>query len=256
MAGTRFLDDLARNLAEPMPRGRAVRLAVGAVLGVAVPAVTARPALAGRARTSTCGPDSAPGSVNCDCPAADGLFMKSCCGPGEKCVCFPDRAECHRITCPPGREWCGAVPCCKPGESCSYDGSAYHCTCEGQRCGSRCCRPNETCAKGACCPNSRVCGTTCCPRGTKCTFSKGKRFCCPSDRVVQTVTSTGKLVKFCCPSGTVEVSGPTVFKGQACCSPQARQKCCRMTTDPLDPDTIAPLFKTRSFCVNDKTVQL
>lgn len=235
------LDDIARRLAEPMPRSRALRIAAGAVVGLVTPLATARPAFSGTTLTSTCGPSSAPGSKSCDCPAADGLFMKNCCGPGHDCVCYSDRAECHKIVCPSGHEWCGAVPCCKPGETCSYDGSKYSCECAGQKCGaSKCCTSKQTCVKGSCCPNTRVCGPKCCPSGQKCAFVRELRLCCPTNRII-TKKFNGTNIRFCCPPGTVKVGGQA---GQGCCPP-TDQKCCDDWSTPL-------VGGLRIFCVRGK----
>lgn len=222
MSGSRFLDDLARTLAEPMPRRRALRLAAGALVGIAVPSALAPAARAASARGLTCGPSSAPGSVDCDCPAPGGLFMKACCSPGEKCVCFPDKAECHRITCPPGREWCGATPCCKPGERCTWDGTRYKCVgpCEDNEFACRktnaltsavqCCPKRETfvglfakCQAGTCVykcsPGWEECGLRrCCPENWRCCWG-GTHCCAPNE----TCCGDGCCPrgKFCCDGG-------------------------------------------------------
>ncbi len=129
-----FFDDVARRVAEPMPRRRAIRIVLGAAVGVAVGTRQVPTALA-----ITCPPPQ----YHCDCPSINGLFYRWCCGPNQDCKCTPP---------PNGGAYCE----CKPSQKC---GSA--CCDVGDKCGDpktgRCCKPHEV-----------PCGETCCAPGTEC----------------------------------------------------------------------------------------
>lgn len=94
---SQFFDELARTLAQPMPRRRAMGLLGGALVGMAFPAATARAASA----THDC---AAEGKFLCACPNLD-LFYKVCC-PNEtpeakyecKCKAPPNGyAQCQKV---------------------------------------------------------------------------------------------------------------------------------------------------------------
>ncbi|MCZ7588318.1 MAG: hypothetical protein M5U27_05520 [Gaiella sp.] len=292
MSLERLVDDLARTLAQPMPRRRALRLLGGSLVaatvsGLAPGQLGAAPSrsVARRAGSVTC--QNVTGTELWTCPTRkyltcgtrQGECIDHCkgpghlpCGSGEGFDCCIDPfgrdgfLACRNGTCVPT---CKAIQqtttekltacgeeCCFPNEECKSGKCVRRCAPGTQRCGSRCCRRGETCRNGKCCPSSRVCGPTCCPAGTKCTFSNGKRFCCPSDRVV-TRARAGETYRFCCPPGTVQVSGGSVLLGgQACCAPQDRRTCCRAR--PSDEDDLAPLVgpRLREFCVDDRTRRL
>jgi hypothetical protein len=245
----RFFDDLARTLARPMPRRRAVRVLGTALLMAAVPGVSARAALA-RTESATCEPNT----FECKCPNKD-LFFRACCPtnvPGTRytCECFPDRAQCTaRKVCPPGSRACG-TDCCEPYENCV----GGECECN-ERCGKICCGVGATCkseARSLCCSrNWRVCeagsagAVKCCPPKDQCCFKSGttKVQCCGPEQDCDPATgncpckkrgqvscgseccdretevcasgrsSQGKPFKKCCPRGKVLCAG-------ACCDPR------------------------------------
>ena len=116
---TAFLDELARAMAKPLPRRRALRLFGGAIVALALPAARAGAAPA----THDC---PAQGLVLCQCPAANGLFFKLCCWSKEACTCdIPRQATC----CQYGKIWNGAK-----------------CVCKEQCGGDKCCASDEFCA--------------------------------------------------------------------------------------------------------------
>lgn len=136
----RFFDDLARTLAQPMPRRRALRLAAGALAAAALPSL--RPAGATAASRVTC----RAGTTLCSQPKGVG-FIEACCPDGETCCKARD-----------------GVACCHAGQRCSeieVGGSLQpkcvgSCPPERSGCGL-CCTPDQVCNKELkkCCPRSR-----------------------------------------------------------------------------------------------------
>ena len=81
----RSFDDLARALAEPMPRRRAVRVIGASLVAIAVPGISPPGARAGRVtRAQTC----APGQLRCTDDRPHREFDFYCCGPWPS-VCGP-----------------------------------------------------------------------------------------------------------------------------------------------------------------------
>jgi hypothetical protein len=259
MSGARFLDDLARVLAQPMPRRRALRIVGTSLAAAALPGF--RPGVAGAAvRAGECRGDTRA------CPrmvqGAQGPDL--CCGsPARRYSCEGTIFEPICVdSCQPGEEPCTSklkdqngyaeFACCKPPLRCIEGVCDKPCPPGQKRCGGNCCKSSETCQKGTCCPNTRVCGAACCSPGTKCTFLEQFRTCCPSTRVVSR-TLSGKKTRFCCPRGTVAVAG-------ACCPPGDRGCCDELA--PLLPDggddDLAPLdpYVGRTFCVKGKRKRL
>jgi hypothetical protein len=206
-----FFDDLARTLARPMSRQRAVRLLGAALVTVAVPGLAPRSALAREQQCPekwTCSDPGFKSVCKCPHPEVGGCASYNCCSGPAACVC-DERAP-------------------NKGAACCASGYVVKVTKKGA--------PGEgplgTCVK---CPGSRLCGTQCCPVGQKCTWSNGKRTCCPSGRIVSKGSN-----RFCCPSGTVAVE-----KGSACCPPGDRT-CCKQEGEDLTG------LGARMFCVRGK----
>jgi Group XII secretory phospholipase A2 precursor (PLA2G12) len=142
-----LLDDLARTLAEPMPRRRAVRLLAGALVGAALP--LGRPALghAGTARAqraSGCAPNLR------QCAGTGGKDI-ACCSPVDHC-------------CIGGRDSIGnlQVACCPPGTTCCVTGIYPYCCAAGTTCNPKgtVCVQASTCAGIVCPPGHKCCGRT------------------------------------------------------------------------------------------------
>ena len=171
-----FLDELARGLAEPMPRRRVLRLFGAAVIGVGFGA---------RAPVSR----AAPSRHWCYRYVAE---------HGWK-FCTEETKYCFPTCCPPERT-------CKVGPRDPKNGCPEYtiCPCTTTRCGPghQCCGVYEHCTwpgkdegfpeNGLCCPKGQLgCGvdgpraganwTFCCPKGKKCCGRKGKGHCCPED---------------------------------------------------------------------------
>ncbi len=241
----RALDDLARALAEPTSRRGAVRLLVGVVAAVTLPA--ARPAGGRAAGTLTCLLPSQP--VPCTC----GGKFNLCCSTRDRCDCFPDRAVCTKLPCKPRRA--GLRERLLQGERVLRRGHRGLCCASSSRCGSTCCTAAQTCVKGACCPNTRVCGDTCCASGKTCTFKRGAAGSrLPPGRPRRRRSVAGQSAKFCCPPGTVRVSGPDVEGRQGCCPP-GDQSCCEALA-PLVPTKSKSLYTGAIFCVRGKPAPL
>jgi len=245
-----FLDEVARLLAEPMPRRRAVRVLVGAVAGAAVP--MARPQ---RARGAAL-PSSCPtGEFLCQCPSKNGLFFKICC-PADgsyRCDCFSDRAQCtHLHKCPPGQKTCGDK-CCQQNQECVVfaigGGTQYVCSDKcptGQAAcgGDVCCPKGQSCldpVKHLCgvCPPSRPikCGKQCCTRAGGCCDSK-KGLCCqpgekcgswpPSFRICcknHSCQAKSGDAPFCC-DGPDDACLPQLQPGSSGFTPSDARVCC------------------------------
>ena len=227
----RFFDDLARKLASPMPRQRALRLAAGAIVAAAVPGM--RP---GQAKAqSTVNADDAKcfqqygAAAPVDCGGmSDGFHWccrtgPDCCGNGACCNKDPNVKEvCRNNRC---------VPEACPSEN---------------KCGKDCCTDQEFCAsprRSLCCARGTdVCAATkaktglCCdPRkGEQCCFNETKAACCSRNQTCKGGTCTCKsgkppCGKKCCEKGEVCSNGTCCPKGQVncgdgtCCVPK---NCC------------------------------
>jgi hypothetical protein len=184
---SRFLDDLARTLAEPMPRSRAMKVLGSALVAAAVPGI--RPAAAG-ARSSyivTCAKDGnkCPGQKLCckDCPGVTGDpyggILQICCntndacdwhppGPSTKCGTMGCKPQCKTRLCGPEKKCCEDDAVCTRYEI-SWGGTVR----EG--CVTKCAPGSRRCKRSgggwslACCPNGQnCCNGLCCDPGTVC----------------------------------------------------------------------------------------
>ena len=207
----RFFDDLARTLASPMPRRRALRLAGVAALAAVVPGLRPRAALG----TSPCGPDT-PCSSLCQLPPHVGA-----CG-------IPIHNSCGQELCHFGYGGCmvaGDV-CCKTGPDPWICPKNYKCAAKHSAqpncigcpeglfpCGKRCCSTRyaerQVCYRGECLKK-------CPPNTTECGGGK-QRYCCPPNQECR----NGKCCNKCGGNGT-------------CCDP-ATTYCCREPGDPKSP---------------------
>jgi hypothetical protein len=174
-------DDLARNLASPMPRKRVFRLAVGALVAVALPAgrATAGSTSGERAwRTAGCGKDG--GGI--PCAEQFGKLVSECCGPIDK-----TNPDSNYTCCPPGECWHHG----------SGKTSVTTCCPEAYRCSKRCCSEGEKCVDGECtrCPDDRLCGNDCCAPSQDCANRKLSLCCVKTWRKCD----LGSGVVKCCP---------------------------------------------------------
>lgn len=248
----RFFDDLARTLASPMPRRRAIRLAGGALVAAALPGVFPRNALAGCGKDTKCMEDTChdadaghiggcgvEGKTGCgsqvNCRLTGGCLIAgdTCCragvGPKEDAWICPKGTECdYKVpsarrctTCPPARK-CGNT-CCLPDEVCEHGECV---PCPGPR----------RCGKGGCCDDGAVCRNTkrglCCDREWKvCQAGRDNAVnCCPPDKSCCINAKTGTAV--CCTTDTQECAGSTCACkkgmtpcGKDCCDKSKGQHC-------------------------------
>lgn len=166
----RFFDDLARTLARPMPRRRAVRLLGATLVTAAMPGL--RPQRA----------------------AAQGCDGR-CTGAGQSLCGEPKGVGCLHTCCNDLRPVCCKWPetetyiCCGKNEKCGDKPGTCVPACPGPRvCGTKCCPSGQKCTwsnrKRTCCPTSRIVSKGgnrfCCPKGTL--AIRGDRCCPPNDR--------------------------------------------------------------------------
>lgn len=253
-----FLDELARSMAKPMPRRRALRLLGASLVAAAVP--LARPGLrqarAARLAPNACGdPGLCPPtgrSMVCGCVVNQFACYKTCCDPTrEHCCLFagePDgKPPCEKACCPLGTECgsgkggdicvcktrCGST-CCGPEEYCANFQQQLCCKRGERGCGLECCRPNEECrkirvgtgSKDVCtkrCPSNQAwCGKdNCCPPKWKCiNEQKGlcKR-CWPEEEECEKKCCDRKTTRCCGKAGCCP-------KNRSCCVTGKTQKCC------------------------------
>lgn len=197
MHANTWFDDLARGVARPVSRRRAVGLMLGALVGAVSIPVWPRPAWgAGCAAGETlikgqCCPNARV------CGSA-GLNNRTCCPEGSKCSGALGRC------CAATDEICGGALCCSPPARCC---GIYCCPAARVCCGGLCCPATDTCCGTVCCPATEVCvSRQCCPAGTVCVcggiccsgacyHSFGEILCCPAG---QELCDSGTK---CCPPG-------------------------------------------------------
>jgi hypothetical protein len=195
-----FLDELARALAEPMPRSRAIRVLGMTVASAAVPLLRPKPAAArySRAFRPSCHTAHCP-SGNPPDPDDPYTLLCKC---NEKPTGSPiEPTMCNKICCDPCQHECECLPGavrCKP--KAGAVAGAVHC-------GSKCCGNNEYCANAA--------RSKCCPDNPR------KDYCDATDR------GSGKYVDLCCvPGECCRDDGPLqAGKPKASCCP--RERCCK-----------------------------
>lgn len=258
-------DDLAKTLAQPMPRRRALRLLGSAVAVAVLPGLRARPAGAhAKKLTFRCGPGTEPCSRNgldvCmpeggTCcwfsPKESGYepwgIVVGCppgtnCGTArrQRCICPPEH-RCGQDGCCPETEFCASPNrslCCKKGQDACLVPNRPEGTCcdKNERCCSSptradCCGEKQACHDGACrCPKTQPvkCGRKCCKKGIKC--CDPKKPCCTA------------LTDHCC--GNVCCKKNQTCCGDTCCDPTER--CCGKE---LKDDGCCP--KNQACCATD-----
>jgi hypothetical protein len=255
----KFFDELARTLATPMPRRKAVQIIGGAVAAAAVPAFKAAEAHAnpnplrlGAFRpTEGCGGVCTAPKVVCGFEVTSktgnvGCNVGCCHVPGDKTTavccnqnhatgswCCPEEYRCGDGTgtgqgncihvCPPNRN-CDHV-CCPKGEVCR---NGKICCKESQSaCGANCCDANEECI------NLRVGPTTakyCAPRCPKKRSRCGPR-CCPKGE--KCIDDRGICAK--CDKGKVACGKKCCNKSSTFCCDPAKNLCCKNDKESCCP---------------------
>ena len=152
---SQFFDDLARTLATPMPRRRAVRVLGGALVAAAVPGVPNPPrALAGARRStvvsSVCEKKCSGASpVPCICKGPTHGCFETCGVAGSTCCCLKgaDGKNAGAVACP---------PCTRCGDP--RKGESNCPLIAGVPCGGKCCAKDELCFSSGefkkCCPQA------------------------------------------------------------------------------------------------------
>lgn len=229
------LDDLARALASSMPRRRALRLAAGALVAVALPGGRATAASGATTKawvTAGCGK----GGGGLPCATQFGPQVSECCGPIDKSN--PD----------------SNYTCCPPGECWHHPGPPYPmttCCPEAYRCRGGCCNDGEKCVEGKCtrCPSDKVCGKDCCEASQDCVNRKTSLCCMKTWKRCE--AGLAGVVK-CCPPRDTCCFNPTT-KQATCCDAQhpcvnGRCKCKKDETPCGDKDCC----KKGQICSNGK----
>jgi hypothetical protein len=214
------LGGLARELAAPMPRRKALVLAGSALVMAAFPSL--RPAGA-VAAVSSCGALGCSGKC---CSATDwsvpGL-QGVCCDETDVCCSGARRASDPDHT----YGWC-----CPQGQACGEELGDCKASCKAPsfECGQHCCNEHA-----ACCPVSSEDDPICCPDDHDCVkqiqpgqagITPDSRYvCCPPERLVTALT----VSRICCPEGSVrQPSGGLSTGGGLCCTERnvCGQTCC------------------------------
>ncbi len=230
VSAERFFDDLARTLAQPMPRRRAVRVIGVSFAALAVPGLSPAVGRAGLDQ-ATC-PDGSKcrtaGDVCCTrkSPVSGGYV---CRRPSEVCCCGNTACDAvtERCICPaPG----GAGGMCAPKCALTHGPNWTNC-------GVGCCRPHEECRDGECfsCEDQgeRSCWSynqkvlACCPGGEQCCANMTSVDCCGPKQICR---AAGRRRATCvCTSG--RKCGPDCCKrnetccgGKECCT--SAETCC------------------------------
>lgn len=278
---SRGLDNLARKLAAPMPRRRALRLLGGVLAAAAVPgalrptAAEARPAVG--KFTTLCNPKcNAANPVKCVCPTKFGCFNAGCGMPGSTCCCLKGRdgTTAGAVACPPGTR-CGKPPgesncmcinpcgdpfhCCWGDQYCANPREKLCCK-QGERgCARVCCKPNQECRTARVGTSStRFCEDRCPSNQAWC----GRDKCCPP-RWYCVNERTGlckrcrrdqeECGKKCCDRRTSQCCGKAGCcpKGRSCCVNGDKQVCCPPQTKcaiPILSGNIGLVPKTEAIC--------
>lgn len=217
-----MIDDLARQLATPMPRRRALRIAGAAMAMAAFPAL--RPAV---------GAASVPcGALGCNgkcCSATDWVvpgLQGVCCDPDEVCCLGARREKDPEHT----YGWC-----CPAGQTCGDELGDCRAVCKAPmfECGQECCNEGASCCPiGAdevpmCCPDEHECVRQIQP-GQAALTPDSPNVCCPPDQLVTALT----VNRMCCPEGSVtQPGGGLSTAGGFCCKSGnvCGQDCCDST---------------------------
>ena len=196
-------DRLARELAAPMPRRRALRLAAGALVAIALPG--ARPMAASAATTRGWVTKEVCGRGGLTCEEQFGADVTECCG-----LIDPNDPQSNSTCCPPGECWHHPPA---PG-----GGWSTTCCPEAYRCRGGCCSEGERCVDGECtrCSSDMLCGKQCCDDSEVCANARTS-LCC--QRAWKRCEAGLKGVVKCCPPKDTCCFNKTT-KTAVCCDAQ------------------------------------
>jgi hypothetical protein len=154
-----LLDDIARIIASPIPRRRALRLVGGAVGGAVAAAMGQRMSWAAQVAGALNAPSRS-------CPKG-----QTVCGTGTCAVCCSSGQTCQGPTsrgqyycCNKGQSGCNGT-CCGSGQTCCTSGNT-----------AVCCSSGQTCCNGKCC--NTAARQTCCGSGTSAICCSSGMICC------------------------------------------------------------------------------
>ena len=252
--GEELFETLARALATPMPRRRAVRLVGASLVALSVPGMrprSIRSAHRGPPGVDTCATNertclkdigAEPREYCCPAPAWNRVCGTRKNGYACKKVCQETKKQFPCETLPDKYGWTNGVCCIRKfGNACDPRGprSIFKCKKGTEKCrntccpkGTYCCGPKNTgvCCdkkKGSCC-NVGARGKPemmCCTEPSQCATQAdrtgtaprdARQVCCPEDRVVPFGGS-----RTCCPPGYLSLGGklvqPAGGEGGLCC---------------------------------------
>lgn len=245
--GERLFDELARALAQPLPRRRLLRLLGGAIAVAAVPAL--RPAWSSAAREpAIVDPPSGPWGEPIPCNEL-GNGQRQICDPTFNCVKCCNGSDGAPVSCCPCYVSCAPSGLCGEQVACPPDGRPF--------CGSdrTCCASNETCFKGSLCvpicdAGETLCDGSCCPRGSECVQQKLPGRSRPALLCLPRCPNRGVRCGLgCCPARQ-----KCINPAQGRCSPcdAGRQpcgrKCCPTGSSCCDPRTGLCCRKSSETC--------
>lgn len=279
-----FFDHVARTLAEPMPRRRAVRVLGASLAALAVPGVSPRRALAGASASSqvacnkpgqpVCNftkPDRSPGPDYC-CPyppqqwdCSSNSMVKKCINHCPATIDIGNRTVNQKATWSaetdatgrPIRFQCCVVPDTIPKDGECLPNCPYQYRFGGEQgpvaCGKTCCATHQICVDGECQPCEKYGGNTCqpskgrarcCNKGTTCCFNETTTACCGPK---QTCRAQNRKKATCvCEEGTKKCGPDCCEKGESCCG---GKKCCKKG-ETCTPQGCCP--KGRAMCKTPK----
>ena len=255
----RFFDNLARTLASPMPRRRALKLTGVALVAATLPVL--RPRSVSAADIPECSNPLYPQRCVTPNVTESGTAAFACVGAKDHC--------CSNKLCAGA---CKPWEMCSPGAGCddtpalctnpdvpNHDPKRTKFCSQRLAAGKTFCYPGgRTLTYGWCCEADQPCGDfrsrctcpTMCQDGTCCPRSKGRCVngkCCPAIRTTFRPGS-GKKAVACCPPGTVAVPG-----GVGLCCPKGKPKCCDKYDPRADDSDTATLGPSKGMlCVNGK----
>jgi hypothetical protein len=160
-------------------------------------------------------------------------WKPSCCpkelGCGGVCCQPPNRCKGGLCMCPDGSRSIDGRTCCRRGQrpvECFSGGTragAEEPALDLQLVGRKCCPSTRRfCCGSTCCKEVGCCNNTCCPVPKQCALQRGRKVCCPRERL--TFLSDQYV---CCPAGTLAVRP----EARGCCPPGAPE-CCGAVGDP------------------------
>lgn len=245
-----FLDELARTMAKPMPRRRALRILGGALVTLAVPA-TSGTAAASVGRQQVCECNTA-GTTACGIPLLAGCTLQCCDKVNSICFKWPGYGgpiprggaggSCSAHQGVPGKEPPRVVCCCpRNTRKGNLAGGEPPCVpiCRTKLCGpsKKCCPADEECVQfqlsaggrtheqcaPKCEPGTRRCNLSlnCCPTTQNCcTLRPGEKgVCCGPEQVCVRASNTqNESVRLC----VRKCKPPEVRCNFVCCNPDQR----------------------------------